>query len=159
MRKKCIQKIKKEKKDVLPLTPFELYQFLNIPKPNLNNHKNEKRLHLEVVQHLFSLTVLEKLKAIWFHPPNENIAAKRGHKGEGWQIVMKMMGRISGVPDLVFLWKKGAGFIELKAEKGKLSDNQFTFKRWCAHHDIPFEIAKSWKDVEDILIKWDILTH
>jgi hypothetical protein len=134
---------------------IDLYHNLHIPRANLYKYKGEKLLHIEIVQRLLPLTLDEKLQALWFHPANEAIKSKE--HGIGFNIMLKMMGKIPGVPDLVFMWKNGAGFIELKSAKGKLTESQEFFQRWCKNYDIPFEIAKSWEEVENILRKWNVL--
>jgi hypothetical protein len=132
---------------------IELLRYLNIPKANTSKYKGEKRLHIEVVQRLVPLTVDGTLQALWFHPANEAIASK----GIGFNIVLKMMGKLPGVSDLIFGWKGGIGCIELKSDKGVMSDGQKSFKKWCEYHDIPYVIAKSWEDVEKALKEWGIL--
>lgn len=110
---------------------------------------------MEVVQHLVPLSIDGKLQALWFHPANEAIKSKE--HGIGFNIVLKMMGKLPGVPDLIFGFKGGMGCIELKHDKGKLSDNQTMFSKWCAEFDIPFVIARSWEEVEQALKSWGVL--
>jgi hypothetical protein len=138
------------------ITQLELLKYLAIPKPSLKKYKGEKRLHLEVVQHLLGLSVDGKLRAIWFHPANEAIQSKE--RGIGFNILLKMMGKIPGVPDLVFGWKNGIGFIELKC-KSPLTESQINFAKWCTKFEIPFIVCKSWEEVQVTLKEWGILYH
>jgi hypothetical protein len=131
-----------------------LYQYLfSIPNPNLSNHKGETKLHLECINHMKSWAVSGELKALWFHPANETL--KKGDTG--WGMLLKMMGKLPGVPDLIFLWDKGSGCIELKSSKGRLTEEQETFKKWCCEFNIPYVICRSLKEVERTLKDWKVL--
>ena len=145
------------------ITQLELYKYLSVPKANLNKYNCEKKLHLEIIQYLIPLSVDGTLQALWFHPANEAIKSKE--HGIGFNILLKMMGKIPGVPDLIFAGKGKMGCIELKydnAQRGrsaesKLSANQILFAKWCAKFDIPYVIARSWEDVKETLINWDFM--
>jgi hypothetical protein len=61
---------------------------------------------------------LPQTRLCLFHVPNGMFSnAREGAK-------FKAQGVISGVPDLVFVWNKKTHYIEVKCEKGKLSENQ-----------------------------------
>jgi hypothetical protein len=61
---------------------------------------------------------LPQTRLCLFHVPNGMFSnAREGAK-------FKAQGVISGVPDLVFIWQGKTHYIEVKCEKGKLSENQ-----------------------------------
>jgi len=61
---------------------------------------------------------LPQTRLCLFHVPNGMFSnAREGAK-------FKAQGVISGVPDLVFVWNGKTHYIEVKCEKGKLSENQ-----------------------------------
>lgn len=136
------------------ISQCELYNYLDIPRANLNNHRGEQRIQLEVVQKVKDLSVLGRLKAVWFHPANEILPSETGI---GFGILLKMMGKIPGVSDLVFGWGGGMRCLEVKGPKGVLSPPQKMFKKWCEEFEIPYRVARSWKEAEAILKEWGIL--
>lgn len=136
------------------ISQCELYNYLNLPRANPRNHKGEAKIHLEIVQNLVGLSILGRLKAIWFHPANEIIPSETG---VGFGILLKMMGKIPGVSDLIFGWGGGMRCLEVKGPKGSLSPSQKLFKKWCEEFEIPYKIVRSWKEAEETLKEWGIL--
>ena len=138
------------------ISQCELYNYLSIPHANRSNHSGERKIHLEIVQNLVGLSVLGRLKAVWFHPANEILPSENG---AGFGILLKMMGKIPGVPDLVFGWGRGFGCLEIKAAKGSLSASQKLFKKWCEEFGIRYNLVRSWKEAEEVLKEWGILIN
>ena len=68
------------------------------------------------------------------------------------------MGLINGVPDFVFISKNKALFIELKTEKGRLSESQIYFRDWCTDEQIDYYVARSVEEVTDILKRNKLLS-
>ena len=146
----------------MPLSKIDLLRYLHLPTPNLNKHKGEKKIHLEIIQRLVPLTIDRSLNAMWFHVPNEAISSPS--HGIAYNIQLKMMGKLPGVPDLVFMWNSagaddsaGVGFVEIKSSTGKRTENQETFKAWCDEYKIPNVIVRSWPDLESTLKGWGVL--
>jgi hypothetical protein len=139
------------------ISQIELLRYLTIPRANLHKYKCEKKLHIEVVQRLIPLCIDGSLHALWFHPANEAIKSKE--HGLGFNLLLKMMGKLPGVPDLIFGWKGGMGCIELKHDKNSLSPSQKIFAKWCAEFHIPFVVARSWEAVENTLKEWEVLKN
>lgn len=81
----------------------------------------EERLQRAVVQYL--MLAVDPAQCLWWHVPNG------GHRYPATAARMKLMGVRPGVPDLAFILPGGrSGFIELKAGRGTLSDNQKIFR-------------------------------
>lgn len=61
---------------------------------------------------------------VHFHVPNSS-----GNRGRRLGGIMKSMGLLAGVPDIVVVQPNGlAGFLELKAGRGKLTESQAAFR-------------------------------
>ena len=75
--------------------------------------------------------------------------------------LLKLMGVVPGVPDLLFIWPEEArgfdiGFIEVKTPIGQLSSPQRRFKGFCYRYRIKWAIGRSVNDVHQQLIKWGL---
>lgn len=126
---------------------------------NLPNLKGEDALTNKVAMTLTGYTLDNKLKGIWFHVPNESVVSKENKLKDILRIQRKhCMGLINGVPDFVFISKNKTLFIELKTEKGRLSEYQLYFRDWCADEQIDYYIARSVEEVVDILQRNKLLT-
>ena len=87
---------------------------------------------------------------LWWHVPNSS-----GNRGPKLGGILKSMGVKAGVPDLVFVLPTGrAGFIELKAGTGKLTDSQKDFRDRVTDAGAFWAEARSVAEVEDILHRW-----
>lgn len=80
-----------------------------------------------------------------FHVPN---GEKRGPKTASR---LRAMGVIPGVPDFGYIANGKAGFLELKAEGGRLSPNQREFFRVAEHNRIPCSTVYSVADAAWVL--------
>jgi hypothetical protein len=65
-------------------------------------------------------------------------------------------GLTPGLYDLVVIGPLGAGFLELKTEKGKLSDHQRTFGETCTTWGVPNAVAYGLDEAIGILSQWQI---
>lgn len=83
-----------------------------------------------------------------FHVPNGG----RRSRFEG--AIFKGMGTVAGVPDLVVLWKGGAGFLELKYGKGSLSESQREIHARLTGLGYPVAVVRTIEEVEAALISW-----
>lgn len=70
---------------------------------------------------------------------------------------MKALGVMPGVFDLVVMAPGGfTGFIEVKAGKGKLSEDQEVFRRELLLMGFPYVIARSLDDVRAAIEAWQL---
>lgn len=124
----------------------ELLKIL-IPSANLKNIKlgEEDSICIQFANYLRQKTLEEDFPYIWFHVPNQ-IGMYRPVFGlkQGW------MGRIPGVPDFCFMGKESF-FIEFKSKKGKQSESQKTFEKWCDKKGIPVHICRSFEEGKEII--------
>lgn len=126
---------------------------------NIPNLKGEDALSNKVAMTLTSYTLDNQLKGVWFHVPNESVVSKENKLKDILRIQRKhCMGLINGVPDFVFISKNKALFIELKTEKGRLSESQIYFRDWCTDEQIDYYVARSVEEVTDILKRNKLLS-
>lgn len=83
---------------------------------------------------------------LWFHVANERkCSPQRG-------AMLKRMGVLAGVPDLVFILPSGSvWFIELKTERGRMSKAQDDFFERARAVEAQCYVARSVGDVESFL--------
>lgn len=88
-------------------------------------------------------------KAVTFHIPNG------GRRSKIEASIFKTLGVRAGVSDLCIMWAGGnVGFLEIKSEKGRLSENQLSFMDDCARLGIPWECVKSADEAAAALKLW-----
>ena len=109
----------------------------------------EERLQRAVVQ--FLTLAVDAAQCLWWHVPNG------GHRSKAAAARLKLMGVRPGVPDLAFILPGGrAGFIELKAGRGTLSDDQKAFRINALTQGAFWAEARSISEVERILRGWGV---
>jgi hypothetical protein len=81
-----------------------------------------------------------------FHVPN---GGKRSKVEAAW---MKSSGVISGIPDLLFVWKGKLHAMEGKTEKGRVSDAQDAVHKAWAAQGITVHIYRSAEEAKSIFI-------
>jgi hypothetical protein len=59
-------------------------------------------------------------------------------------------GSMLGLPDIMVLWKGFPVFLEVKAEKGRLSEHQIEFKRRCGEQGIEYWVVRKIEDLQEI---------
>lgn len=117
----------------------------------LRHARGEDRLANQVAQYLKALTLSEKLKAVWFHVPNESVVSERM---DVVRIKRKQaLGMINGAPDFVVTNGAKTVFIELKTDKGRQTESQKMFEKWCCKCGITYEICRSVDDVSLVLVE------
>lgn len=91
---------------------------------------------------------------LYFHVPNE-VADKNPRFGAH----LKQMGKRAGIPDYVFIWKNGYGFLEFKKdEKTPLSDSQKKIRVELDRLSVDkYEVVWTVEQALETLIKWGIL--
>lgn len=114
----------------------------------------------EVADMLRSETLSGNLKCVWTHIPNEGMAARS--KAQKIQAInatnkKRALGMIKGAPDFVLGWGDSAGFIELKSDKGRLSDAQEAFLEWAYQKGCHTAVCRSLNEVRTALFEWGVL--
>lgn len=90
-----------------------------------------------------SFNIEGKLNAVWLHIPNE-IANNRHPRFGNLQ---KLMGKMAGAADYVFLGEKNSCFIEFKVKTDNLitkqNKNQVMFEEWCKKMGVHYFLVYS----------------
>lgn len=108
--------------------------------------------HEEDALQMAVMEYLEFFPVFAFHPKNS-----------GWKSIQtavrdKKLGIKAGVADIVIMWKgSNIGFIELKTEKGKLSDSQKEFRDTCESFSFQYAVCRSVLDVANTIKGWGII--
>lgn len=108
---------------------------------------------IDFANYLRCHSITDRNKAVWSKIAHEISGNNKPHFGQ----LLAATGKINGVPDFMFMWEDGCGFIELKTKTGKLSPNQKLFERWCQHCKVRHEVAYSVEEAIEIVRKWKIL--
>ena len=110
--------------------------------------KPEDTICLEICNHLRRTVINDKFNGLFFHVENE------GNGGRSHQLnsLKKASGKIAGVADYVFCREGLTIFIEIKTKKGTQQKSQEHFETWCNDYGVPYYIARSWDETEQILI-------
>jgi hypothetical protein len=115
--------------------------------------KPEDKLAIDITQDLITHTVQGRLTTPWFHVPNE-----LGRNTVIYGIIQKAKGVVSGVADYIFLRANNPIAIEIKAGKGKQSDNQIAFQKWCEISGIKYYLCNNKEDFFAILYNENLIT-
>ena len=87
-------------------------------------------------------------KFMWYHVPGG------GHMSVAMGAKRKRMGAKAGCPDIHIDMEGGRTFkIELKTEKGRMSEAQKEWKRNCKQLGIPYYICRSVDEVIEVMEK------
>lgn len=103
--------------------------------------KPEQKICVEFVNDMRVMSLEGNLPYVWFHISNEFLPSAR--KNYSFDLKQKHMGKISGVPDYCFMSPKDCFFIEFKAGKGKLTENQVIFQEWCQKMSVEYFVCRS----------------
>lgn len=86
---------------------------------------------------------------LFYHIGNERKCSAR----EGARL--KRLGVVAGMPDIALVLANGhAAYIEIKTAKGTLSPEQKAFRSFCENYSIPYAIARSISEAQEILEAW-----
>lgn len=113
--------------------------------------KPEENLCISISDMLRQASLTGRLTAVWSHVPNE------GKRHMKVACIMKAMGLLPGTPDYFFAWAGGSGLIEVKTDKGRMSENQIYYQSWCASLGVRHNVCRSLEAVHDTLAGWGIL--
>jgi hypothetical protein len=117
------------------------------PSTNPMRNRAEAQLSAALRQYLEAA----KPRCVWCAIPN----ASRRNIIVGTNL--KRQGMVAGAADWVFTWESGAGWIELKTDKGRVSLNQLGFQEWCKRIGVRYEVARSLEDCINVLKSWERL--
>lgn len=120
-------------------------------KPRKKQGRAEEALTVAAATNLRHYESLGLLSAIWYHVPNG------GSRNIAQGAMRKRMGVRRGTPDLVFHWRDGSGFIELKSESGSLEPEQKTFRDLATSLGCKWALCRSVRQVEEHLTEWGVL--
>ncbi len=135
--------------------PLYLYRLFRIRQGTFGYSrlkKPEERLQYEVANMLRAASLDGTLRAVWTHPANEGISRKQ------FGVKLKALGRLSGAPDLWFVWTGGGGMIELKVgpkiRPSSLTDNQKDVQQWAVERGVNHAVCTSAEEVWRVLVRW-----
>ncbi len=111
-------------------------------------NRPEESLHRSVASYLDACLPLD---AVWFHPPNG------GARSVAEAGIFKALGVKAGIPDVVIVWQGRPYFIELKPEKGKLTQAQAAMLMRLQKAGAPASVCRSVEAVEGELLAWGFL--
>lgn len=118
--------------------------------------KGEDKIANEVSIYLKALTLENRLKGVWFHVPNESVV--RDTKDIIRINTKHNIGMINGAPDFVIASPNKTIFIELKTEKGRQTESQKSFEKWCHKHGISYDICRNVTDIENVLNREEVIS-
>ncbi len=105
-----------------------------------------------------ALDKLEKANQLsYFHVPNG------GYRRKVEAQIMKAMGVRAGVPDLVILWRRNVGFLEVKRpwkkgeRRGYLTESQKNWRDWLQANGHKWALVESLDDMLSALTEWGII--
>ena len=126
------------------------YKILSKVVPS-NALKGEDKLSNRIAIELKALTLEGKLNAVWFHVPNEAVV---GNIKDVLRIKRKhLMGLINGAPDFVIVSKNKTIFLELKTDKGRMTEAQKMFKDWASKTGIEYYIIRCVADLQSAILR------
>lgn len=109
-------------------------------------HRPEQKLHISVVAFLGRALPPE---IVLFHPANG------GKRTKPEASLLKAMGVLPGVPDLVAIMPNGqAAFIELKAPGGQLSPEQAAVRTKLLAAGCAYAVCRTLDEVEATITRW-----
>jgi hypothetical protein len=109
----------------------------------------EFRLHCVIADYL---RLQCRPEVWWTHEANgENRSVITGAR-------LKRMGVTPGAPDLLFVFPGGrCAFLEIKADKGRMSDAQKGVFEHFDEHRVPYAVVRSLDEAKAILEQWGAL--
>lgn len=116
----------------------------------IRRQKPEERIHVKIVAEL------RRAGVHFWHTPNESKATA------AYRAKLKALGLSSGVPDLIIVTPPPCGgfigaALELKAEKGRLSDTQKEWLQILGGYGWAAACTRGYEDSINKLIEWGYL--
>jgi hypothetical protein len=101
--------------------------------------KTESKIQQEAIMYIWN--TLPETRLCLFHVPNGMFTnAREGAK-------FKAQGVIAGVPDLVFVWNGKTHYIEVKTEKGRLSEQQKALHQKWAEQGVEVKVCRTSEEI------------
>lgn len=136
------------------MNSFKLRLFSLLASKSFTGELSEEAsIQREFAEYCKFLAIEGRLKATFTAISNEYVGGMRPLFG----LKLKALGKVSGAPDMVFIWEGGGGWIEFKSKKGRLSESQQIFEEWCQAHNINHVVARSFEEGKEALTKWGLL--
>lgn len=95
----------------------------------------------------------DQFTGIFLHIPNEEIDTMKPQTA----LIKKIIGKIPGAPDYLFIGQNHAFFIEMKATNGKQSKRQKIFQNWCEHSGVAYHLCFSAAEALHVLKRNNVL--
>lgn len=134
---------------MIPQKQKPIFKDMKLPKPN------EFHIHIQCAEWL-RRQFNDKIP--WWHTPNGEMRERKFNKSGGSYsptgLKLKRMGAKPGVPDFTIMVPRGTSsglFIEIKAEKGYLSDHQKQMIKSLEAHGYTVKIARSLEEFMGIV--------
>jgi len=133
--------------------------------PQSTKAKGEALLSIKLADYLRKMTLSGKCKATWTKIAHETFDKPKIIRSKSGKIskislsgnLLRNMGKLAGVADFIFTWDNHLLWLELKVAKGKQSEDQLFFQKWCESTGSPYEVAYSFKDAVEILTKYGVV--
>lgn len=129
-----------------------LFQLLNFKHINIKISPEDK-ISYAFRTFLTEQTLKGNLKCSWTKIANENADNKHPLFGQK----MKMLGKIKGAPDFIFLGKNFGGAIEIKEPGQKQTKEQKWFEDWLYMYEGNYKVIYSVEEGHKTLKDWGVL--
>lgn len=106
---------------------------------------NEIQLQTQFYQHIHN--TYPQIRGLIFAVPNG------GYRNKIEAMQFKASGTVSGIPDMILLWKGKTYGFEVKTEKGVLSANQIKIHQIWADNGVPVYIIRTLAQWTEIIEK------
>jgi len=116
---------------------------------NVKKAGGELALCLHICTELRQLILNDELTGIFLHIPTETSDNAKIQ----YNMIQKLMGRIPGAADYLFLRGDAALAIEIKTPGKYQTKKQKSFQAWCSDFNVPYYVCTSWEAVRQKLIE------
>ena len=111
---------------------------------------SETQLCIQFANWLREQSLTNDFPYIWMHVPNE-FRAKT--KMPLFGVMLSWMGKIIGAPDYIFMGMNDSFVIEFKVKKGKQTESQKNFQKWCEKVKVPYYLCFSSEEGQEAILK------
>lgn len=116
--------------------------------------KEEESQQIAFANYCRAKSIQGELNAVWTAISNEY----SGRYSPLFGAKLCALGKISGAPDMMFIWSGGGGLIEFKSSKGRLSEKQKLFQKWCQVNNVNHELVRSSDEAIEVIKKWGLVS-
>ena len=142
-------------KEIKPYRQYNAVQDLFRDITRVLYKGKEDQISNDIACRLKEAYINNRLKCIFTHISNEQLVKQ--NNDFAYLKKRKALGMIAGTADYMFVGKQSSVFIEVKCDKGKQTDAQKLFQRWCVEQGVKYHIVRSWDELRDILIPLGLL--